>query len=119
MRERLKQAVLKTHVPIGSCTESITYGHDESWYSGAVCSSVTECATTMQLQHLQAACGARMPSKILRLPSVLEISGLSRSSIYLRVAQGIFPKQVSLGARAIGWRESDIQTWIECLREKS
>jgi hypothetical protein len=36
MRERLKQAVLKTHLPIGSCTESITYGHDESWYSGAV-----------------------------------------------------------------------------------
>jgi prophage regulatory protein len=82
------------------------------------CSSVTECATTMQLQHLQAACGARMPSKILRLPSVLEISGLSRSSIYLRVAQGIFPKQVSLGARAIRWRESDVQTWIECLLEK-
>jgi hypothetical protein len=32
MRERLKQAVLKTHFPISSCTESITYGHNESWY---------------------------------------------------------------------------------------
>ena len=59
-----------------------------------------------------------MLSKILRLPSVLEITGLSRSSIYLRVAQGTFPKQVSLGARAIGWREFDVQTWIECLRKK-
>jgi prophage regulatory protein len=56
-----------------------------------------------------------MLSKILRLPSVLEITGQSRSSIYLRVAQGTFPKQVSLDARAIGWRESDVQTWIESL----
>jgi prophage regulatory protein len=59
-----------------------------------------------------------MPSKILRLSSVLEITGLSRSSICLGVAQGTFPKQVSLGARAVGWRKSDVQTWIECLREK-
>jgi prophage regulatory protein len=60
-----------------------------------------------------------MSSKILRLPAVMELTGLSRSSIYLRVAQGTFPKQVSLGARAVGWRESDVEAWIEGLRERA
>jgi prophage regulatory protein len=59
-----------------------------------------------------------MSSKILRLPVVMKFTGLSRSSIYPRVAQGTFPKQVSLGARAVEWRESDVQEWIESLREK-
>jgi prophage regulatory protein len=57
-------------------------------------------------------------SKILRLPAVLELTGLSRSSIYLRLAQGTFPKRVSLGSRAIGWRESDVVSWIETLSER-
>jgi prophage regulatory protein len=59
-----------------------------------------------------------MTSKILRLPSVLAITGLSRSSIYLKVAHGTFPKQVALGARAVGWRECDVQAWIEGLPER-
>ncbi len=49
---------------------------------------------------------------ILRLPSVQARTGLSRSTIYLRVAEGTFPKQVSLGGRAIGWVESEIETWL-------
>ncbi len=49
---------------------------------------------------------------ILRLPAVIANIGLSRSSIYLRVAEGTFPKPVSLGARAVGWLESDIQEWL-------
>jgi prophage regulatory protein len=49
---------------------------------------------------------------ILRLPAVMANIGLSRSSIYLRIAEGTFPKPVSLGARAVGWLESDIQEWL-------
>jgi prophage regulatory protein len=49
---------------------------------------------------------------ILRLPAVMANIGLSRSSIYLRIAEGSFPKPVSLGARAVGWLESDIQEWL-------
>jgi prophage regulatory protein len=33
--------------------------------------------------------------------------------IYLLMSQGDFPKNISLGARAVGWLESDIQDWIE------
>lgn len=50
---------------------------------------------------------------ILRLPDVKRITGLSRSTIYLRVAEGKFPKPVSLGRRAVGWLESEIQQWLQ------
>jgi prophage regulatory protein len=60
-----------------------------------------------------------MDSGILRLPSVIKLTGLSRSSIYVRIAQGSFPRQVSLGPRAVGWRSADIQKWLEELQEKA
>jgi prophage regulatory protein len=53
-----------------------------------------------------------MAHNILRLPAVKARTGLSRSSIYLRVADGSFPRPISLGARAVGWVESEIETWI-------
>jgi prophage regulatory protein len=37
---------------------------------------------------------------------------LSRSSIYDRIGQGTFPSSISLGDRAVGWLESEIDTWI-------
>lgn len=54
-----------------------------------------------------------MSKKIIRLPAVKEITGLSRSSIYLRMSKGKFPNSISLGARAIGWLEDDINFWLE------
>jgi len=50
--------------------------------------------------------------KILRLPLVRERTGLSRSSIYLRISEGRFPRPVSLGERAVGWLESEITEWL-------
>lgn len=54
-----------------------------------------------------------MTHAILRLPAVKANTGLSRSTIYLRVAQGTFPRPVSLGARAVGWVEAEIQEWLQ------
>ena len=54
-----------------------------------------------------------MTHKMLRLPSVIEITGLSRSSIYLRMKNNDFPPSISLGDRAIAWLESDIEQWLE------
>jgi prophage regulatory protein len=54
-----------------------------------------------------------MPLVILRLPSVKARTGLSRSTIYLRVSQGTFPRPVSLGARTVGWLSDEIDRWIE------
>jgi prophage regulatory protein len=50
---------------------------------------------------------------ILRLPGVKARTGLSRSTIYFRVSEGTFPEPVSLGGRAVGWIESEIQQWLE------
>jgi len=49
-----------------------------------------------------------MPNSILRLPAVKLRTGLSRSSIYLGIAKGVFHKPVSFGARAVGWVESEV-----------
>jgi prophage regulatory protein len=54
-----------------------------------------------------------MSKKFIRLPEVKDKTGLSRSSIYLRMSNGEFPQSISLGSRAIGWLESDINKWLE------
>jgi prophage regulatory protein len=50
--------------------------------------------------------------RILRLPEVIERVGLRRASIYAHMDQGRFPKQVSLGSRAVGWLEHEIEAWL-------
>ena len=57
--------------------------------------------------------GSMIAHHILRLPSVKAVTGLSRSTIYSRIAEGRFPAPIALGGRAIGWLESEIQRWIE------
>ncbi|MFT5707249.1 MAG: prophage regulatory protein [Oceanospirillaceae bacterium] len=54
-----------------------------------------------------------MTNKMLRLPTVIEITGLSRSSIYLRMNNEEFPQSISLGGRAIAWLEEDVNQWLE------
>ena len=56
--------------------------------------------------------GADMATSILRLPAVKARTGLARSTIYLRMAEGHFPKPISLGSRAVGWIEADIDEWL-------
>lgn len=53
-----------------------------------------------------------MVTAILRLPAVKARTGLSRSTIYLRVSEGNFPKPISLGGRAVGWIESEVNDWL-------
>jgi prophage regulatory protein len=50
---------------------------------------------------------------ILRLPAVMARTGLSRSTVYLRISQDTFPLAVTLGGRAVGWIESEIEEWIK------
>lgn len=54
-----------------------------------------------------------MADTILRLPSVRARTGLSRSTIYLRISEDRFPRPISLGGRAVGWIESEIEEWIK------
>jgi len=48
-------------------------------------------------------------SAILRLPDIKASTGLSRSTIYLRIEQGVFTRPVSLGGRAVGWPASEVE----------
>jgi len=56
--------------------------------------------------------------RIIRLPEVKAATGKSRSSIYQGMADGSFPRALALGARSIGWRASDIESWLQSLRGK-
>jgi prophage regulatory protein len=60
-----------------------------------------------------------MADSILRLPAVKARTGLSRSTIYLRVSEGRFPPPVALGARAVGWLESELEAWLSSVIEQS
>jgi prophage regulatory protein len=51
--------------------------------------------------------------KLLRFPMVQERIPYSHSTIYLLIKLGKFPKPVSLGGRAVAWRESEINRWIQ------
>ena len=53
-----------------------------------------------------------MANKVLRLPQVIECTGLSRSSIYLKIQKGEFPKQIKISERSVGWLYSDIDAWL-------
>lgn len=52
------------------------------------------------------------PGKLLRLPRVMDLTGFGKSSIYSGVKAGTFPAPVRLSARAVGWRETDLDRWI-------
>ena len=54
-----------------------------------------------------------MQSRVIRRPVVEHLTGLSRSSIYAMIANGEFPAQIKIGIRAVGWRQSEIEAWIE------
>lgn len=50
--------------------------------------------------------------RIIRLKEVLNMTGLARSSVYRLMDSKLFPAAVSLGDRAVGWVESEVQDWI-------
>lgn len=50
--------------------------------------------------------------RVLRRPEVQHLTGIGRSAIYRGMQNGTFPKNFSLGGKSVGWRESDIQGWI-------
>lgn len=55
-----------------------------------------------------------MADKLLRRPEVLRKTGIGgTSTLYDWMAHGTFPRPVKIGARAVAWRESDVDAWIE------
>ena len=54
-----------------------------------------------------------MVAKILRIEQVTGQTGLSRSSVYKQIRLGLFPKAIKLTSRSSGWKESEVQGWIQ------
>lgn len=58
--------------------------------------------------------------RIVRRPEVLHLTGLSRATLYRLIAEDMFPRPVRLTAgHAVGWRQSDLQQWLENLEPVS
>lgn len=51
--------------------------------------------------------------RFIRLPQVQELTSLSRSEIYRRIAAGTFPAQVKIGAAHAVWIESEVAAWVD------
>lgn len=54
-----------------------------------------------------------IPDRIIRIKTVLERTGLSRSTLYRRIHEGRFPRQVAISTRCAGWRESAVNEWLK------
>jgi prophage regulatory protein len=53
------------------------------------------------------------PDRIIRLKTVVARTGLSRSTLYRKIAEGTFPAQLQISIHGAGWRESDIDRWVD------
>lgn len=62
---------------------------------------------------------APRPSVILRKNQVKARTGLATSTMYLAISAGTFPAPITLGARSVGWLESEIDDWIALRVEAS
>jgi prophage regulatory protein len=51
--------------------------------------------------------------RIIRLPTIRQLTGLSTSTIYAMMARGDFPRPVRLGKRAVGWPEHVVREWLD------
>jgi prophage regulatory protein len=52
------------------------------------------------------------PLRLMRLNEVLELTGLSRATLYRKIAAGTFPPQHKLAERCCGWRAGEVEMWL-------
>lgn len=83
---------------------------------------MNELPKTQIAQALTISDVMNMPTCVIRLPKLLTILGISRSTVYLKINQGSkyydkdFPKPIKLGDKAIGWILQDVMEYIESMK---
>ncbi|PUW09411.1 AlpA family transcriptional regulator [Cronobacter sakazakii] len=55
----------------------------------------------------------QLNNRLLRITDVINLTGLPKSTIYLKVKNNQFPSQVKIGSRSVAWVENEIQEWIK------
>jgi prophage regulatory protein len=83
----------------------------DRWVLGQICDDVPGCSGTLYQERIMAEPDERILT-ILRRKQVEVRTGLSRSTIYARVKDGTFPPPISLGAKAVGWLQNEVEEWI-------
>jgi prophage regulatory protein len=81
----------------------------------APCASFVPRADWLNMPHANPAGASPAmadPDRIIRLRTVLDRTGLSRSTLYRKIAEGTFPAQLRISIHGAGWRESDIDRWV-------
>ena len=53
------------------------------------------------------------PDRILRIQTVMERTGLCRTTLYRKIGNGTFPNQIRISTRSAGWRESAVNAWVK------
>lgn len=54
-----------------------------------------------------------MAKRLIRLPDVMSITGLKRSTIYFKMKEGKFPNNIPIGERSVAWVEGEVINWID------
>ena len=54
-----------------------------------------------------------MSEQLLRLPEVIDLVKKSRATIYMDMRRGDFPQSISIGRRAVAWRRTDLDVWLD------
>jgi prophage regulatory protein len=70
------------------------------------------CLVSEAVSNSEQSVAMRDPDRIVRLKTVLVRTGLSRSTIYRKIAEGSFPAQLKISTNGTGWHESDLNRWI-------
>ena len=59
------------------------------------------------------------PPRFLRLPEVRQMTCLGKTSIYSRINEGTFPRQIPIGSNSVVWLEKDVIAWMEKQMEEA
>jgi prophage regulatory protein len=57
-----------------------------------------------------------MTDRLLKLPEVIQVTGLSKSGIARKEKAGEFPRRIKLGARSVAWSETEINAWVQAIK---
>jgi prophage regulatory protein len=88
-----------------------------SLFVGAVAPTLAVHISNITMKRPEASVHTAEPPRLFaRLPTVIQATGLGRSTIYRLVATGAFPAPVHLGPRAVAWRWSDLDQWSQSRR---
>jgi len=60
-----------------------------------------------------------MTDRIIRVPECLKMTGLSETTLYRKEKAGEFPKRLKISKYSVGWKEGDVQKWIESLHDNA